>query len=303
MIFGKFGCPALGLEGAAWATFISRTAILVGMFVWLYRGRRNARVDAIPLVQATCGLAMSDAFSESDFRQASRWSARFPHFRFAGLMMGRFGETAMAAHQVALMCAATAFMVPLGLSMALGVRIGSANGAGQVERLRKIIVSGWWIGVGWAVIGAVFFLFAGSWVSSLFISEVPGHRASRQDPNRRGDFSDFRQPPDLFGLHASLTSRYPHARDFGFLCLLDRRTSSGRFVFREIRSWSSRCMVWTRHRPLHRLCHHWSAALENDGAESCQCASRTRVILSRFRLRWISKCTSTVSPTALIERI
>ena len=88
-------------------------------------------------------------------------------------MMGKFGETAMAAHQVALMCAATAFMVPLGLSMALSVRIGSANGAGQHERLRKITVSGWWLGAGWSAIGALFFLFCGEWVSSLFIDEAP----------------------------------------------------------------------------------------------------------------------------------
>jgi MATE family multidrug resistance protein len=57
--------------------------------------------------------------------------------------------------------------------MALGVQIASANGAGQVLRLRKIIVSGWWLGVGWAGIGALFFLLCGTWVSSLFISEAP----------------------------------------------------------------------------------------------------------------------------------
>ena len=37
MIFGKLGCPALGFEGAAWATLIARTAILVAMIVWLNR--------------------------------------------------------------------------------------------------------------------------------------------------------------------------------------------------------------------------------------------------------------------------
>jgi len=94
-------------------------------------------------------------------------------FSAAGLMMGSFGQTAMAAHQVALMCAATAFMVPLGLSMALSVRIGSANGARQYERLRKIVVSGWWLGTGWAAVGGLFFLLFGAWVSSLFIDEAP----------------------------------------------------------------------------------------------------------------------------------
>ena len=172
MIFGKLGCPALGLEGAAWATFISRTAILIGMFVWLYRGKGMRewipfhwfRPPVLSEIRRFLGIGFP-----ASLQMVSEVSA----FSFAGLMMGRFGETAMAAHQVALMCAATAFMVPLGLSMALGVRLGSAKGAGQEESLRKIVISGWWLGVGWSAIGALFFLLAGTWVSSLFISEAP----------------------------------------------------------------------------------------------------------------------------------
>ena len=172
MIFGKLGCPAMGLEGAAWATFISRTAILLGMFAWLYRGKgmrdwtpyRWFRPPVFSEIRHFLGIGIP-----ASLQMISEVSA----FAAAGLMMGSFGKTAMAAHQVALMCAATAFMVPLGLSMALSVQIGSANGARQYGRLRKIIVSGWWLATGWAAVGAMFFLFFGHWVSSLFIDEAP----------------------------------------------------------------------------------------------------------------------------------
>jgi len=60
-------------------------------------------------------------------------------FSVSGLLMGRFGETAMASHQIALMCASTAFMVPLGLSLALSVRVGE---------VAAISLSGWLIGGG-----------------------------------------------------------------------------------------------------------------------------------------------------------
>lgn len=172
MIFGKLGCPAMGLEGAAWATFISRTAILIGMFVWLYRGKGMR--EWIPYHWFRPPV-LSDIrrFLGIGFPASLQMICEVSAFSAAGLMMGGFGETAMAAHQVALMCAATAFMVPLGLSMALSVRIGSASGAGQHERLRKIAVSGWWLGAGWALFGALFFLICGTWVSSLFIDEAP----------------------------------------------------------------------------------------------------------------------------------
>ena len=172
MIFGKLGCPAMGLEGAAWATFISRTAILIGMFIWLYRGKGMREWIPYHWFKPPV-LSEIRHFLGIGFPASLQMICEVSAFSAAGLMMGRFGETAMAAHQVALMCAATAFMVPLGLSMALSVRIGMANGARQYERLRKIVVSGWWLGTGWAAIGALFFLILGAWVSSLFINEAP----------------------------------------------------------------------------------------------------------------------------------
>jgi multidrug resistance protein, MATE family len=172
MIFGKLGCPAMGLEGAAWATFISRTAILAGMFVWLYRGKGMREWTPYHWFKPPVFSEIRH-FLGIGFPASLQMICEVSAFSAAGLMMGGFGETAMAAHQVALMCAATAFMVPLGLSMALSVRIGSANGARQYDRLRKIIVSGWWLAAGWAAVGALFFLLFGTWVSSLFIDEAP----------------------------------------------------------------------------------------------------------------------------------
>ncbi|MDE0835154.1 MAG: MATE family efflux transporter [Akkermansiaceae bacterium] len=172
MIFGKLGCPAMGLEGAAWATFISRTGILVGMFIWLYRGKGMREWTPYHWFKRPV-ISEIRRFLSIGFPASLQMICEVSAFSAAGLMMGRFGQTAMAAHQVALMCAATAFMVPLGLSMALSVRIGSANGAGQHQRLRKIVVSGWWLGTGWAAVGALFFLLCGNWVSSLFIDELP----------------------------------------------------------------------------------------------------------------------------------
>lgn len=172
MIFGKMGCPRLGLEGAAIATLISRTAILVGMFVWLYRAKdmrkwvpyRWFRKPPSKEIRRFLGIG---------FPASMQMVCEVSAFSAAGLLMGRIGETAMAAHQIALMCAATAFMIPLGLSMALSVRIGGASGAGQVNRLREIVVSGWWLGVGYSVVGALFFFFGGSWLAGLFIDEQP----------------------------------------------------------------------------------------------------------------------------------
>jgi MATE family multidrug resistance protein len=140
------------------------------MFVWLYRdaGMRQwvPRIWWMRPVSSEIKKFLSVGFPAS-IQMLCEVSA----FSAAGLMMGRFGATAMAAHQVALMCASTAFMIPLGLSMALSVRIGQATGAGEHSRLRVIAVSGWWLSAGYGLLGALFFLLCGDWISSFFTDE------------------------------------------------------------------------------------------------------------------------------------
>jgi multidrug resistance protein, MATE family len=90
-------------------------------------------------------------------------------FSMAGLIMGRFGQSAMAAHQIAITLAGTAFMIPLGLSMALTVQIGRADGAGEQSRLRPIILSGWILAAGYSLVAAGVFLIFGKFLASRFI--------------------------------------------------------------------------------------------------------------------------------------
>jgi len=168
MIYGKLGCPALGFEGAAWATLISRFVILVAMLVWLvnakglrdwvpYRWFRQPDFGDLKRL-LSIGLPAS-------FQMACEVSA----FSLAGLIMGKFSATAMAAHQIAITLAATAFMLPLGLSMALTVRMGEAHGAGEMARLRPIAVSGWLLASGYSLLGAAVFLIFGEFLAGLFI--------------------------------------------------------------------------------------------------------------------------------------
>ena len=171
LIYGKLGSPAYGLEGAAYATLISRTLILVAMLVWLKKS--SVLREWVPYRW----------FRKPDWQSIRRfWGIGFPAsiqmvcevaaFSTAGLLVGRFGEEAMASHQIALMCAATAFMVPLGLAMALSVRVGETAGKKQHERLRAIAISGWLIGGAWSFVAAILFLVAGQWLASLFNDEA-----------------------------------------------------------------------------------------------------------------------------------
>jgi len=170
-IYGKFGFPPLGMNGAAWSTLVARTAILVAMIVWLLNAKglrewvpyRWFRAPHFPDITRLLKIG---------FPASMHMLCEVTAFSAAGLIMGRFGAMAMASHQIALTCAATAFMIPVGLSMALTVRIGQANGAGEIHRLRPIVVSGWILATAFSLTAAAAFLFLGKPLASLFVEDA-----------------------------------------------------------------------------------------------------------------------------------
>jgi len=171
LIYGKWGAPEMGMMGAAWATLVARVLMFLAMLLWLEKDR--ALQDWVPftwfrkptraelLAHARIGVPAS-------FQMLCEVAA----FSAAGLMMGRFGEVAMAAHQIAITCAGTAFMVPLGLSMALTVRAGAVAGSGETARLRGVVYSGWLLAGGFGALNALLFLVGGVFWARQFTTDL-----------------------------------------------------------------------------------------------------------------------------------
>lgn len=147
-IYGNLGAPALGLVGAGWATLISRTATLFGLATE-YRLSRSLAPWRPDRWLGRLRRTESSALLSLGWPPAVQLFFEAGLFNIAALMMGWLGVVPLAAHQVALSCAATSFMFPLGISQALSVRIGSVRGAGELQRVRPIGFGG--IGAGAAI--------------------------------------------------------------------------------------------------------------------------------------------------------
>jgi len=172
LIFGKLGCPTLGFEGAAWATLIARIAILLSVLAWLM-GSKDLK-DWVPRhwfvrMKMKSMRKLLRVGVPASLQMLSEVSA----FSAAGIIMGLISKEAMAAHQITISMTGTAFMIPLGFSMALTVRIGEAYGAQDAQRLRTIAHSGWAVLVGTAAFTASCFLFFGDAMAAWFTDEPP----------------------------------------------------------------------------------------------------------------------------------
>ncbi len=159
LVFGHLGFPALGLIGSGWATLVARTAAVVALAAWLRLAPEFARVRAAPWTgweRARFAelLRLGGPASGMLLFEAGAFSA-------ASLMMGWLGTVPLAAHQVALGFAALTFMCPLGLSIAVSLRISRARGEGRLEALRPIGFGALGAGLGLMLLFALLFATAG----------------------------------------------------------------------------------------------------------------------------------------------
>jgi len=137
LIYGHWGLPAMGLEGAGWATLIARTLMALVMLGF---------VLGAPALRAFQPVRWRSPLSRERFRQLLNlgWPVAIQHFFevsafvFAAIMMGWISADAIAAHQIALSCAAFTFMCALGIGTAVCIRVGHAYGAAQYTRMRRI---------------------------------------------------------------------------------------------------------------------------------------------------------------------
>jgi MATE family multidrug resistance protein len=147
LIFGKFGLPEMGMVGAGIGSTITWTILCGALILFLRVDRRfrrfplfgnwwrfdNVRTVEMARLGWPIGITMA---------------LEMGVFALAAYFMGWIGETAIAAHAVALQIAALTFMVPLGLGQAATVRVGLALGRGDPDGVTRAGWTSWVMGVG-----------------------------------------------------------------------------------------------------------------------------------------------------------
>ena len=171
LIYGHFGAPALGLTGAAWATFATRVILLFCTFALV---RRTAAFRASLPTRWLAVLSAERLRRQLAFGLpvAVQLFFEVAAFALAAIGMGRLGATSQAAHQVAITYAALTFMVPLGVSLAVSVRVGQAVGAGEWARVRVIGLGRVGMAMAFMAATAGMFLLAGAALARLAVADA-----------------------------------------------------------------------------------------------------------------------------------
>lgn len=136
LIYGKFGFPAMGVNGSALSTVIARVGMAVALiaFAWRYerkRGHPLFRHWARPQLDRIQQLVRLGAPAAGQIiLEVGAWN-------LATFSAGFLTPVALATHAIALNYASLTYMVPLGVSAAAAVGVGHAIGGDDRARARR----------------------------------------------------------------------------------------------------------------------------------------------------------------------
>jgi MATE family multidrug resistance protein len=147
LIWGVWGFPELGLNGAGWATLISRVVmmLLMGGYV-LFSGRY--KIYHLRLANPKASFPMVSRILKIGIPTGFQFIFEVSAFSTAAVMMGWIGVNALAGHQIALNLASISYMMATGLATAGMIRVSNQIGKGDLKGMREagMVVFGMVIG-------------------------------------------------------------------------------------------------------------------------------------------------------------
>ncbi len=167
LIFGLLGFPRMGMAGAAWATVIGH-AVQVAVLGARYFAPRFRREFA---TWTGRGLEpdLLSRLIRYGFPNGVRFVIEISVWTVFLLVIGRFDPAGLAASNIAWRIGGIAYFPVLGLSIAVSMLVGQAQGCGRPDQARLATRRGLLVGWGWMAAFAALMVFRPEPLLGLFI--------------------------------------------------------------------------------------------------------------------------------------
>lgn len=140
LIFGNWGAPPMGIEGAAIGTMISRFLALIFMIIYLFLDSKF-----LPYL-SNLSIKDLDKFLFKKILKIGFPSAAIMFFEISFFtccvwMSGLLGKNSQAANQIALNLSTITYMVAMGFNVVAMIRVGNQKGKQNFTELRRVAIS------------------------------------------------------------------------------------------------------------------------------------------------------------------
>lgn len=173
LIHGAWGLPALGFEGAAWATVLVFNG-MAAMLLLLVHSRPALRRF---VAWRRPGARMLASMVRIGLPVTGTFAVETELFLAISLLMGLLGPASLAAHQIAMSLVSISFMVPLAIAQAANVRVGHRTGARDGAGARRAGLAAVGLGAAFEAAAALLLLAAPGLLVGCYIdAAAPANR-------------------------------------------------------------------------------------------------------------------------------
>jgi MATE family multidrug resistance protein len=136
LIYGHFGFPALGLEGAGWATLASRVFMALAIALYVYYSPAFTKFRTAFKFK-NYSRTLFGKMLQLGIPSGVQFIFEVAAFDFSLVMMGWLGTKTQAAHQIVINLATLTYMPTAGLAAAATVRVGYFYGSRDFLNLKR----------------------------------------------------------------------------------------------------------------------------------------------------------------------
>lgn len=169
-VYGNLGMPSLGLIGSGIATLVSRLLMAVAMMAYVYHYAAFRKYRKM-FSAGNYDTGIIKKMLHLGVPSGVQFIFEVAAFDFSLVMMGWFGTSIQAAHQIAINMATISYMTTAGLAAAATIRVGYYHGSGDAANMKKATYSILAIAMVVMLICGVIFIGGRDSLPGLYVSE------------------------------------------------------------------------------------------------------------------------------------
>ncbi len=169
LIFGLYGFPEMGVEGAALGTFFSRWTMVLFMVINVKKKNSFKRYNR-KLFRVKLKESLFKRIVFLGFPSALQMFFEVTFFTSAIWMSGLLGKNPQAANQIALNLTSMTYMVALGLGVTSMIRVGNELGRRDFISLRRVAISNFLLIMMLSFFFALFFIATHDFLPWLYLN-------------------------------------------------------------------------------------------------------------------------------------
>lgn len=170
LIFGHLGAPAMGVNGAAIATLISRIFMFISfatLLVTISPYKKYLKLIRKPLIDK---VKIKELLKTS-IPISLQGLVEITAFSLSGIMVGWFGKEALAANQIALTITTFSFMIAQGIGVAATIRVSHQMGEKRYKDARSAGYASVHLSVGFMGTAGLIYILSRHYIPYIFTSD------------------------------------------------------------------------------------------------------------------------------------